>query len=219
MVQSGCSFNIEDRLTLADGARCGGMKEYDAGMIKLFSLAHLPKEPLSHRWDAFNGRRSTDRTRLEGRSWKEDGSAVHFENGPDSLLYKANQAQKPDQSFVYGAGEGSTCGSEGNTFFEDFLNIQCPSGACGGDKGGSAWGVEPTPSRKLREQNNTSRTITRVSEEVKSQPFVDEKRALTHTMKERHRRLRISSAIKQIADLLGVHGSKVEVLETAAAWI
>lgn len=48
---------------------------------------------------------------------------------------------------------------------------------------------------------------------------MDDKKALAHTVKERHRRLCISSAIKRITDLLSVHGSKLEILEVAAAWI
>ncbi|KAI4167776.1 MAG: hypothetical protein LQ343_006938 [Gyalolechia ehrenbergii] len=234
MVQSSNFFGSEDQFTLADGDRCGGRKEYDANMIKLFSIAHLPKEPFPQRRDAFSDRWSTDWAPFGAGGWNEDGSTIHFENGPDSLLYEADQALKPDQSLVPIAREDSNCGSEGHTFFKSFPHTQYPSGACRGDEGCLAWGVELTPPRhqkrcvqapgadpprKLRKQDNTSPTITTISEENQSRSSMDEKKVLAHTVKERHRRLRISSAIKQIADLLGVHGSKVEILETAATWI
>ncbi|KAL9028131.1 MAG: hypothetical protein Q9196_003458 [Gyalolechia fulgens] len=221
-----------DQSILANGDRCGGRKEYDANMIKLFSIAHLPKDPFPQRRDAFNGRWSADRAPFEARSWKADGSTINFDSGPDSLLHEADQAVKRDQPLMPKAGEDSNCGSEGHTFFKGFPNNQCPSSACGIDDGSLAWGVELTPPRhqkrcvqapredpprKLRKRNNTP--STRKSEENQSISSVDEKKALAHTVKERHRRLRISSAIQQIADLLGVHGSKVEILETAAAWI
>lgn len=71
--------------------------------------------------------------------------------------------------------------------------------------------LEEDYSPGLGEQDNDSPILARISKETRSKLLAHEKKALAHTVKECHRRLRISYAIKQIADLLGIHCSKGKV--------
>ena len=227
---------------LLENGDAHGNKVYDAGIINSFSIAHLPKDLPDQRRSALHGRRSTPgpvpRAQRRRRnsikrtpdSWTnplfcETGLAQHMggvlaPNLRENNRYISEELASSEHNHVAQPELGIWERSRGNS------NYGVDAGIGQNRRQSSQASSEGAPC-ELRKQHRASPIFrrnsgARITTKNQSQSALDEKdqkAKMAHTAMERQRRSRISTAIKRIAAFLEIHGSKVEILESAAGWI